>query len=271
MRRSLLVLVAAGLVAGGVWVSAAWAAPAGGGTVYVATGENFPDAVVAGAAGGAADGPVLLVSRSSIPAATLGELNRLQPFLVVIVGGTGVISQGVEDQLKALSFGPVVVRKGGADRYQTAALLSRDTFPRHGAASCPGSGFFPEAGNFDYSTTPTGRFHPDPGFISFYCELSIEDGAMITQFTGSLDDSGTSNAPCGLHRVTIAGSFGIGIGTHELIAQTPSTSGTGLQAVTTTSISSPLVDNSRYGYYARCSGSPEMAIVGVVVEYELTR
>ena len=68
MRRSLLVLIAAGLVAVGVWVSAAWAAPAGGGTVLIATGENFPDAVVAGAAGGAADGPVLLVRQNSIPA-----------------------------------------------------------------------------------------------------------------------------------------------------------------------------------------------------------
>src|SRR3970282_2462758 len=60
--------------------------------VYVATGENFPDALGAAATAAVGLGPVLLVQQNAIPAPTLAELNRLQPPKVVIVGGTAVIS-----------------------------------------------------------------------------------------------------------------------------------------------------------------------------------
>jgi putative cell wall-binding protein len=67
--------------------------------VYVATGRNFPDALAAAAAAGAAHGSVLLVEPDRIPAATSAELQRLQPSTIVIAGGSGVVSSGVEQQL----------------------------------------------------------------------------------------------------------------------------------------------------------------------------
>jgi hypothetical protein len=45
--------------------------------VYVATAENFPDALVGGAAAALEKAPILLVSRYSVPAATATELSRL--------------------------------------------------------------------------------------------------------------------------------------------------------------------------------------------------
>jgi hypothetical protein len=100
--------------------------------VYVATGENVPDALGAAATAAVGLGPVLLVQQNAIPQPTLAELNRLQPPQIVIVGGTAVISAGVQGQLEALGWGPVVTRIAGANRYATAADLSAATFPTSG-------------------------------------------------------------------------------------------------------------------------------------------
>lgn len=101
-------------------------------TAYIATGENFPDALSMSAVAALGIGPVLLVQLNSIPAATLAELNRLQPPRVVIVGGEAVISAGVEAQLAALAYTTEVIRHEGANRYDTAAAVSRATFPTTG-------------------------------------------------------------------------------------------------------------------------------------------
>ena len=100
--------------------------------VYIATGENFPDALGAAATAALDLGPVLLVQQNSVPAPTLAELNRLQPPKIVIVGGPAVISDGVKGQLEGLGWGPVVTRIAGANRYATAADLSAATFPTSG-------------------------------------------------------------------------------------------------------------------------------------------
>jgi hypothetical protein len=100
--------------------------------VYVATGENFPDALGAAATAALGLGPVLLVQQNSVPAPTLAELNRLQPPDIVIVGGTAVISNGVKATLEGLGWGPTVTRIAGANRYDTAAALSGATFPTSG-------------------------------------------------------------------------------------------------------------------------------------------
>ena len=100
--------------------------------VYIATGENFPDALGAAAAAAVGLGPVLLVQQNAIPQPTLDELTRLQPPQIVIVGGPAVISDGVKAQLEALSWAPTVTRIAGANRYATAADLSAATFPTSG-------------------------------------------------------------------------------------------------------------------------------------------
>lgn len=100
--------------------------------VYIATGANFPDALGAAATAAMGLGPVLLVQQDAVPAATLLELNRLQPPRIVIVGGTAVISDGVRLTLAGLPFSPEVTRIAGANRFETAAELSAATFPTSG-------------------------------------------------------------------------------------------------------------------------------------------
>src|SRR3954447_3806141 len=94
--------------------------------VYIVTGEAFPDALAAGAA--AVDrGAVLLVQRAAIPKATADELHRLTPQEIVVVGGTGAVSDGVKTALDAYTAGPVT-RQAGADRYATSAAVSAKAF-----------------------------------------------------------------------------------------------------------------------------------------------
>jgi putative cell wall-binding protein len=102
--------------------------PADGPVVYVATGANFPDALGAGPAAARHRGPVLLVQRNSIPAATAAELQRIRPQRIVIAGGTASVSSAVATQLAAYQRGGGVSRLGGADRYEAAAAISRATF-----------------------------------------------------------------------------------------------------------------------------------------------
>ncbi len=94
--------------------------------VFVATGEDFPDAIAAGPAAAARHAPILLARRDAVPAATRAELARLSPAEVVILGGPGVVSEQVAADLAA-SWS--VTRIAGEDRYGTAAALSASVFP----------------------------------------------------------------------------------------------------------------------------------------------
>lgn len=96
-------------------------------TVYLATGAEFPDAQVAGAAAAATGSPVLLTGVDEVPAVTVDAIEYLQPEEVVIVGGAGVVSEDVEIVLAEL--GAEVRRVAGPNRYATAADLAVVTAP----------------------------------------------------------------------------------------------------------------------------------------------
>jgi putative cell wall-binding protein len=67
--------------------------------VYVADGQNFPDALSGAPTAGYQGAPLLLVTPTSIPAATAAELLRLHPYRIVILGGTASVSAAVASQL----------------------------------------------------------------------------------------------------------------------------------------------------------------------------
>jgi putative cell wall-binding protein/spore germination protein YaaH len=94
---------------------------------FIATGADFPDALAAGPAAAKLGGPLLLVKRDEIPAATAAELTRLKPQTIVVMGGTGAVSASVATKLAPYTSG-AVTRVAGTDRYQTAAALSAAYF-----------------------------------------------------------------------------------------------------------------------------------------------
>jgi putative cell wall-binding protein len=97
--------------------------PFGAETVYLAQGAALADVLALGPSAGRDDSAVLLTGSTSVPPATLAALSRLAPTRVVVVGGTAVVSETVVAQLVAA--GHPVTRVAGADRYETASLLSR--------------------------------------------------------------------------------------------------------------------------------------------------
>jgi peptidoglycan-N-acetylglucosamine deacetylase len=99
--------------------------PAGAGTVYVVSGDNWPDGLSAGAAAVVQDAPVLLTDDLSLPTAVRDEIVRLAPTRIMLVGGPAAVSETVATQLRALA---PTERIFGADRYATALAVSRRVF-----------------------------------------------------------------------------------------------------------------------------------------------
>lgn len=99
-------------------------------TVYVASGDSFPDALAAGAAAAHVNAPVLLTRPGSLPNGTRDELISLQPTKVVVVGGPNAISAAVKDAIQTAVPGATVSRVGASigTRYDTAAALSSSVF-----------------------------------------------------------------------------------------------------------------------------------------------
>jgi putative cell wall-binding protein len=97
--------------------------------LYVATGAGFADGLSAVPAAARFDSPLLLTETNSLPSATAAEVRRLKPDQIVVVGGTGVVSAKVLNQLGAVSsVDQPVFRLEGSDRYATSRAIARDAF-----------------------------------------------------------------------------------------------------------------------------------------------
>ena len=115
--------------------------------VYLATGRNFPDALSASAAAGAFDGAVILVDGlgTTLDAATVAMIRKLHPRDIVIAGGTGSVSAGIENAARSLGLPDGVSRAGGANRYATSRNISFEAFPAAGSVYIATGVNFPDA------------------------------------------------------------------------------------------------------------------------------
>jgi hypothetical protein len=73
--------------------------PSGADTVFLANGLGFADALSAAPVAARNGSPILLTHATSLPAATATELARLAPDVIVVIGGTGAISDKVMKRL----------------------------------------------------------------------------------------------------------------------------------------------------------------------------
>jgi putative cell wall-binding protein len=131
----------------------AWHFTSGAAKVYIATGANYLDALVAGPRAAESDAPLLLVTKDRVPPATRDELIRLGPAEIVIVGSEGVVGAEVAAELAGYSSG-TVTRIAGGSRFSTATavaegaagtrtyIVTADDFP-DGLAATPLTGGAP--------------------------------------------------------------------------------------------------------------------------------
>ncbi|SFR97582.1 Putative cell wall binding repeat 2 [Agrococcus baldri] len=99
-------------------------------SVWVASGANFPDALVAASVAGRDRSAVVLDHHAPTPQATQAWLDRVGPQVaglrVNIAGGTPSVSAA--DQQGLLVHAAEIQRYAGSDRYQTAMLINQQ-FP----------------------------------------------------------------------------------------------------------------------------------------------
>ena len=93
-------------------------------TVVLARGDDYADALAGVPLAYALDAPMLLTHKDRLTGSTKDEILRLHAKKAYILGGTGAVSEVVEDAVKAMGLD--VVRISGANRFGTAAAVAKE-------------------------------------------------------------------------------------------------------------------------------------------------
>ncbi len=161
--------------------------------VFVASANNYPDALAAGPVAAHLGGPLLLTAPTALRADLAAELTHLAPSTVVIVGETGAVSTAVEGQVAKAVPAATVTRLGGADRWATADKVIRYGFTSAASVYIATGDAFPDA----LSASAAAGAHDEP--------LLLVDGsahALSADTQTLLTDLGTTKA-------TVAGGTGV--------------------------------------------------------------
>lgn len=93
--------------------------------VVIASGSNWPDALAGTSLAAAVGAPMLLCGADGLRDITGAEIQRLGATKAIILGGLNAVPRAVKDNLVSLGLDPgSIERIGGADRYETAALIA---------------------------------------------------------------------------------------------------------------------------------------------------
>lgn len=94
-----------------------------GSTVFLVSGESFPDALAAAPVAAAERAHMLLTTGRDIPPVIEREIRRIAPSTVVLVGAEATLSAAVRAEAAALAPGARIDRIAGANRVHTSMLL----------------------------------------------------------------------------------------------------------------------------------------------------
>jgi putative cell wall-binding protein len=98
-----------------------WAAA---GTVYLASGTDYPDALAGGALAARNGAPILLTHQDRLAQVVADELVRLSPSRVVLLGGASAVGRVVRREVLAILDDVAVSRLSGSDRFATSAAIA---------------------------------------------------------------------------------------------------------------------------------------------------
>ncbi|WP_109473257.1 cell wall-binding repeat-containing protein [Ornithinimicrobium cavernae] len=111
--------------------------------MFLATGEDFPDALVLSALAARESAPLVLARPDHLPATTQAFLGSATYDDLYAAGGPAVLSDQVVNDAAALD-GATATRYAGADRYATAAQVLQQ-FPAEGTVMVATGEKFPDA------------------------------------------------------------------------------------------------------------------------------
>ncbi|MDO9396450.1 MAG: cell wall-binding repeat-containing protein [Herbiconiux sp.] len=150
-------------------------------TVYIASGENFADALSVSAIAAARKAPLLLTSSASVSTRVSESVVRYRPTDIVVIGGENTIKQTVLDQIHAAVPAATITRIGGVDRYAVSrSLITNAKFgaPASTSLFVASGQVFPDA----LSASPAAALMPAPVLLvnGSATHLAPEDVALIT-------------------------------------------------------------------------------------------
>lgn len=119
--------------------------PSGAGTVILASGEDWADALAASPLSASLDAPVLLTPLASLKSSTAAAIASLAPERVIVLGSEASVATSVVEAAAAAAGVQVdaVERIAGADRYETAVAIAERVglTPGAGVTIVAGTGF----------------------------------------------------------------------------------------------------------------------------------
>jgi len=121
----------AAVIAKGGWTQSNYA--------ILAFGKNFPDALACAPLSKKYDAPILLTESATLTPQTKQALIDLNVKNVIIIGGTGVISQNIDTTLVSMGINPT--RIAGNDRYETSVKIAQQLGSVTSVAVVSGDGF----------------------------------------------------------------------------------------------------------------------------------
>jgi len=91
-------------------------------TVILCESSDYPDSIAAASFAVSLDAPILLTGGNTLDQRVIGEIQRLKPQKVILLGGKGCLTSAVETKLESIVLS--WERIGGDNRYETSVLLA---------------------------------------------------------------------------------------------------------------------------------------------------
>lgn len=110
--------------------------------IFVASGENFSDALSVSSIAANKGWPILLVQKNVVPDSIRDYIVRQQPSEIYLIGGTSVIPTSIEAKLSSFASNTVIHRIAGENRYDTCAQVLQKFY------SVPSTLFLATGANF---------------------------------------------------------------------------------------------------------------------------
>jgi putative cell wall-binding protein len=222
--------------------------------VFVVNGLNFPDALSAGALAAVEGGVLLLVEQNRVPSIVQGELSRLNPQSITIVGGTAVVSNSVKSVLESYLPGDPVLRIAGASRYETSRAV---------ITAAPGFD-----GDVDALFIATGTNFPD-ALASVPATAKVNAGLLLVDGSASRLDTATRNLVDTLN-VPVYVIGGTGVVSSGILSQLQGLAPDVLRVAgddrfeTSVEVALEFFENSDYAYLANGFNFPDALAAGPI-------
>lgn len=147
-----------------------------GGTVFIASGEVFADALAAAPAAAKEHAPILLALPNAIRQTTDDAMNALHPSRIIILGGEATFSDQMEYNLRMIYHWAKVDRIAGYNRQDTARKIQERWFPAATEVLLANGWSFPDA----ISASAAGAKAQIPVLLSTQNSLTPESAVALS-------------------------------------------------------------------------------------------